>query len=391
MNSESKKIGIIKKILPILIFLFIGFICGLLMLRYLASLKESGKSVFEILIYLAVLIFGMYIAVFLHVIIHEGGHLITGLMSGYRFSSFRVGSLMWLKKDGKIRFTRLSLAGTGGQCLMAPCDMKDGRIPYVFYNLGGTLMNLLSAMIFFLLAYLVPNGIFSVLLMMLAVIGVVFALYNGIPIKLEYANNDGYNIISIGKDKEAMRAFWLQLKVNELLASGIRLKEMPEEWFKLPDQSYLNNSIVAAIAVLDCNRLIDQLRIEEAKEAIEGLLDMDTAIMGLYRNLLINDLIYCELVTANDRGKIEKLLDKQQKKFMKLMKSYPSVMRTEYVYALLGEKEDSKARQLRDSFDKKVKSYPYPVEIQMEYELIDYAYSRYLEAEKPMHSGAYSF
>jgi len=76
---------------------------------------------------------------------------------------------------------------------------------------------------------------------------------------------------------------------------------------------------------------------------------------------------------------------------MKLMKSYPSVMRTEYVYALLGEKEDSKARQLRDSFDKKVKSYTYPVEIQMEYELIDYAYSRYLEAEKPMHSGAYSF
>ncbi len=73
----------------------------------------------------------MYLAIFLQIILHEAGHLLFGLLTGYRFSSFRIGSFMWILQDGKIRFKRFSLAGTGGQCLLLPPPMVDGKMPYV--------------------------------------------------------------------------------------------------------------------------------------------------------------------------------------------------------------------------------------------------------------------
>ena len=43
------------------------------------------------------------IAVSLQVILHEAGHLICGLVSGYRFVSFRIFSLTWIRQGGKVR------------------------------------------------------------------------------------------------------------------------------------------------------------------------------------------------------------------------------------------------------------------------------------------------
>ena len=87
------------------------------------------------------------LALLAQITLHEGGHLVCGLLSGYRFCSFRVGSLMWMKVDGHLRLRRLRLAGTDGQCLMSPPDMVDGRLPVTLYNFGGALANLLFNLI----------------------------------------------------------------------------------------------------------------------------------------------------------------------------------------------------------------------------------------------------
>lgn len=111
-----------------------------------------------------------YIAMLIQIIVHEAGHLVFGLISGYKFSSFRIFSFMWVKEDGKMRLKRLSIAGTGGQCLMSPPDMVDGRIPVVLYNLGGSLMNVIVSLVFFMLYFLLTEVPFvSVLLLMIAI------------------------------------------------------------------------------------------------------------------------------------------------------------------------------------------------------------------------------
>ena len=344
-------------------FMLMGAVCGVLMVMFVEESATADRPLHEELLTLAGLFVGMYISIFLQFIIHEAGHLVFGLASGYQFSSFRVGNFMWLKEDGKLVHRRLTLAGTGGQCLMAPPEMVDGRIPVVLYNLGGSIMNLIASTVFFAVYLLVDkDSVISALALMTTVIGVVIALMNGIPLRMGTVDNDGYNAQSLGKSKEAMYGFWIQLKVNEQISKGVRLKDMPEEWLVVPADEAMRNSMVAAQGVFACNRLMDQKRFEEADQLMEHLMGIESGIIGLHRSLLI-----C------DRDVLDSMLTKEQKQFMKSMKKYPSVVRTEYVYALLGERDAAKAKACLELFEKIARTYPYPSEVQSERELIEIA------------------
>lgn len=361
----------LTRIFIVIVLAVIGFIFGAFMAEHIDSFFAEA-TFGEIIMSLSGGFIALYIAIFVQIIIHESGHLIFGKMTGYQFSSFRIGSLMWVKQDETINFRRFSLAGTGGQCLMASPDMKDGKIPYVLYNLGGSILNILSAAVFFVLYLLTINILFlSVLFFMLALIGALFAITNGIPLQLGTVNNDGHNALSLGKNPEAMRAFWIQLKVSEQNTKGVRIKDMPEEWFTIPSAEAIKNSMVSAIAVFACNRLMDAMEFKKADQTMAELLKMNTGMVGLHRSLLVVDRIYCELVSENRQEILDEMLDKNQKKFMKVMKNYPSVLRTEYAYALLSQKDIAQADKIKASFEKIATSYPYPQEIGGERELID--------------------
>lgn len=89
----------------------------------------------------------LLLALFLQVILHEGGHLVFGLATGYRFVSFRIFNLTFIRKDNKLCIKRFSIAGTGGQCLLVPPEKPLERVPTILYNLGGVLTNLLTSII----------------------------------------------------------------------------------------------------------------------------------------------------------------------------------------------------------------------------------------------------
>ncbi len=377
MNKNKKnKPGKWKEFLPIIFFMIVGGVCGIFIAEYLVQLLDTKATLSDIILTFAVLIIWLYIAIFLQIILHEAGHLIFGLFTGYKFSSFRIGSFMWIKKDEKLRFRRLSIAGTGGQCLMVPPDMENEKIPFVLYNMGGPLMNLMASGIFAGLLFLFPDvKVLSAPFAIIAVIGVAFALMNGIPMRLGTVDNDGYNALSMGKNLEALRAFWLQMKINEKITKGVRLKAMPEEWFQLPSEESMKNSMVAALGVFACSRMMDSMDFENADKTMEELMKKDTGIIGLHCSLMTVDRIYCELVRKNRSELLDDMLDKSQKKFMKAMKNFPSILRTEYAYALLAEKDEIKADEIKSKFEKIAMSYPHPSEINSERELMDYAFS----------------
>ena len=357
-------------------FMLIGAACGVLMVLFVENSAAADAPLWQLGLTLLFLLVLMYLAIFTQLVIHEAGHLVFGLISGYQFSSFRIGSFMWLKENGKIVHRRLSLAGTGGQCLMAPPERTDGKIPVVLYNLGGCIMNLVGSAAFFGLYLMIDRGRFlSIFSLMMTVIGVGVALMNGIPMRMGTVDNDGYNACSLRKSADAMYAFWLQMKVNEQLSRGVRLREMPEEWFALPSDDAMKNSMVATQGVFLCNRLMDQHRFEEADQLMAHLLAIDSGIIGLHRNLMICDRMYCELIRDNRQTVLEQMYDAEQKKFMKSMKKFPSVVRAEYAYALLAEQEHSKADASLALFEKIGKTYPYPSDIQSERELMEIAAS----------------
>ena len=114
---------------------------------------------------------------------------------------------------------------------------------------------------------------------------------------------------------------------------------------------------------------------------MEHLVGIESGIIGLHRSMLICDRMFCELIGENRQDVLDSMLTKEQKQFMKSMKKYPSVLRTEYVYALLGTKDEAKAKASLDLFEKTARTYPYPSEIQAERELIEIAQA--VAASKP--------
>ena len=322
-QKETKKRNIGQILIPAG-FVLIGAICGVLFMKFLNKTETAGTLSREKILTILVLIVSMYVALFLQIIIHEAGHLVFGLLTGYRFISFRVSSFMWMKDSDRIRFKRLSVAGTVGQCLMAPPELKDGKMPVQLYNYGGAIMNLIASAVCGGLTLLCPAGsLLRPFLLMMLVTGIAYALMNGLPIRTGLANNDGRNAWDLARNPEAVRAFWITLKMNELSAKGVCLRDMPEEWFAVPDEEGMKNGITSSLGAFACSRLMDQGKFEEADALMERLLSHPNGIPGVLRKMLVCDRIYVELIRENRPEVLEGLRTKDQVKFMKSMKKFP--------------------------------------------------------------------
>ena len=370
-ETKKKKIG---QILIPVCFVLIGAACGILFMKFLDGPETAGASRGDKILKILVALVSMCAALILQIIIHEAGHLVFGLLTGYRFISFRVSSFMWMKDNDRIRFKRMSIAGTGGQCLMAPPDLKDGKMPVQLYNYGGAIMNLIASAISGGLSLLCPAGsLFRPFLLMMLVTGIAYALMNGLPLRMSLANNDGRNAWDLARSPEAVRAFWTTMKMNELSAKGVCLRDMPEEWFAVPDEEGMKNGITSSLGAVACSRLMEQGKFEEADALMERLLSQRNGIPGVLRKMLVCDRIYVELIRKNRPEALEALRTKDQLKFMKSMKKYPSVLRTEYAYALLAEKDPEKAQTVMKAFEKAARTYPNPNDITIERELMETA------------------
>ena len=386
MSGEKKKKKAWVKYIAIGVYLAICFVIGVKLGKEIGSDIKKGESLSNKLISYVWAYIWLIVSVYLHIIIHEAGHLVFGLMSGYKFSSFRIMSFMWLNENGKIKYKRLKVAGMGGQCLMAPPDLKDGKIPVVLCNLGGSLMNFIaSAAAFFVLVcvIVIKGGIgaisdsFLIIVVIFVAIGLFLAVSNAVPLKTGTINNDGYNTVALRKSKAAMFGYWMQLKMNAEIAKGRRLKEMPAEWFVVPSDEDMKNAMAATIAVYACNRLMDEGKYEEAYRLMNHILKMDSGIVELHRDLLTCDCMYCEMIGENRREIIDGMYTNKLKKLMNAMKKFPSVIRTEYAYALFVENDEKKAEKKLEFFEKAMKKYPYESDIQSERELMEYAREKY--------------
>ncbi|MDO5134890.1 MAG: hypothetical protein Q4D55_02450 [Eubacteriales bacterium] len=369
MRRNHKKI-MTGTLLIMGVFALVGVFVGVCTAWYLdrAGLGELPRG--QRWLMLAASAVWVCISVYLQIILHEGGHMIGGLLSGYRFSSFRIGSLMWVKEGDKLHFCRLSLAGTGGQCLMLPPDRENGDFPVVLYNLGGSLANLVSALLLFWLAGLTDGILLGLFFVICAIMGLGYAFLNGVPFSTGLINNDGYNALELSQNAAARRAFWIQLAMVGQTARGIRQRDMPDRWFAMPEEEEMGSSLVASQAVFRENWLMDKKEFDQARELIDELLSKENGIVDLHRRLLICDRIFLELLSQKEEGKLKELYSREQKQFMKQMKSFPTVIRTEYAWASLYERDPEKAKKVLERFEKCSKSYPYPTDVESERELL---------------------
>ena len=353
-----------------LLFIIFG-IFGYFMGKYALIYPLFDKEV-PVVLELLFILFFTYLTFYIQIIIHEAGHLVFGLLSKYEFVSFRIGSLTLIKEDNKFKFKKFSLAGTGGQCLLSPPDFNDGKYPYVLYNLGGVLFNIFAMLLFLLIILLFkPKGIIYTFSIMMILTGFLTAILNGIPFKSELVSNDGYNALNLSKDKDALKAFWSTLKINALTQKGIRLKDLDEDYFKLSDDADLKNNITTSVYGMKENRYMDKHDFINAREIIDLLLSDKCDLNGINKNLLILDRLYIDIIEKKEIN-IDEIIDKGMKAFMKSMKNFPSIIRTQYLLGLYNHDKE-KENEALERFKKIEKTYPNIADLVSEKELMEYA------------------
>ena len=373
MEKENRKTSFMNKLkdksVPIVIF-SVGFIIGILLV--ILAVKLVGIDNITSGLMGAICMLAIFIISFIvQIIIHEAGHLVFGLLSGYDFVSFRVGSVTFIKENGKFAIKKFKIKGTAGQCLMMPRDENYKDAPYILYNLGGVLLNALISILAIIIYSLFDfNSVINLILISMFIIGLMIVITNGIPIKMSGITNDGYNVIAIGKSTSIKYYFYIQLKVNGLIYKGMRIKDMPVTWFKLEENCDLNNPLITSIKCLEANYYHDKKEFNKAKECYEDLLNKAPNILGIYESEIKCELLFYEIIGEKRENIINKLYTEELKNYIKATDCYITRKRLMYAYSKIIEKDIDKANKILNEIEVVKNTYPAKGEVESELEII---------------------
>ncbi len=365
-EMELKKIfKVIKNVGLGLIALFaIGFISG-----YVISSTDIvvPTSRYSGILGMAIIFIGVYLGAFLSIVIHEGGHLVFGLLTGYKFISFRIGRFILIKANGNYKIRVYNILGTGGQCLLDPPDLDaENNFSYKLYNLGGGIMNILVFIIS--IVYIILGGArFGIAIYLFGILNLFMGLLNLIPFT-KTINNDGKNQVLL-RDESTRLYFWKSLKINKNLTEGISMADMDRFLFEYKEADK-NSALKDGVIIANVNYNMNRGEYSLVREEIEKLLVREDLI-DLYKKELICDLMFLEVLDMNKYA-VKKLMTKDVKKYIKLTgKYYIQRKRLMYGVYLLIEDDFDKAAEELSAFNKLAKSYPYQVEIEVERKYID--------------------
>lgn len=303
--------------------------------------------------------------------IHELGHLICGLLSGYKFVSFRIFNFTLLKQDGKFRIKKFAIAGTGGQCLLTPPDLPLDEIPTGWYNFGGVLANIILLIITLPFFFLTLNPFVVEALGVFVATDVIMILINGIPMQAGGVGNDGYNMKLLKKNLLSKQGIVNQLRANALIQNGVRPKDMPDHLFLYPEDIDYKNALEVSIPLMHASRLIDRMEYVAALNEIEALYAHKDEIMPLYVKEIACELVFLYLRT----GKIEEadeLLDKDLRKYIETYrKMMSSKERLLVAIALYLDKDKATAQKLYENFKARKDKYLLQGEVKSDLALIE--------------------
>ena len=283
------------------------------------SITTVAKTILERFSLLDVLeiiwmLVALLIAFIVNIICHEGGHLVAGLLTGYRFVSFRFLNLTLIRKGGRLQWRNFELVGTGGQCLLAPPDRPIDQIDTRWYNAGGVLANIIIIVVslVLLLAFDLPSWVNELLVMMI-IMGTFIALTNGIPMKLGGVANDGLNLLQLEKDIPGKQCFCNILEVNAFSQEGVTYDEMPAHIFEVPQPIDWKNSMHVGALQAAASRMLALHQWEDAYRLLSEALENKEDYMVLYQLELENMMTQVCIAMGRDEEARQHYSDKVAK------------------------------------------------------------------------------
>ena len=370
----------IRRYVPILaigiISILVGYLIGIILKG--GSAGESTGILSQIgWAETAALLIGTFLsvalAVVLQIIIHEGGHLVAGLMTGYGFVSFRIFNVTLVRKDGSYRWKSYAVGGTGGQCLMSPPEKPLEEIDTRWYNAGGVLANVIVSTIA-LLVFLFTNlpVYLNGFLLMFFIGGYAFGLSNGIPLKMGGVCNDGYNMLFLEKNPKDKKILCDMLRMNELLQNGTQLKDMPDELFPVEGDCDWGDALQANMQIVLAGRLMNQHSFEKARLLLLEALENKKKMVGLFVMEAMTEMVFLCLINGQKEEARKYYTKKVQKYVRQFAHTQSGKQCVLFADALLLEDDRKKALSILDSVRARKDRYLAQGEVTMDIELMEW-------------------
>lgn len=338
----------LKNYFPFILNILV-IIIPLYIVTYIISKNlEFNSLILKVIIGTGVSVLYFLVSIGIHTILHEGGHLVAGLISGYKFLFFRVWKYTLVKDNNKFKIKHFHIPGSLGQCLMAPPPYNDGDFPYTLYNLGGFLFNIIFASFGLILFLYLDSDFLSAFFLSFFFVGIYLGITNIYP--FEFLPNDGTNLKSLNNSDDSKKAFYNTLLLNELSVKKQVSKSELKKYVSKHLYKDFKEPIVQGIVSENISILIEENKLREALDLAHFLLRQKNVNIILRNMIDLDRMVIYLLLGYND--KVQKLMDNPNFKKLFNQKGQGDIERLKYMYYTLYDFDENKRNNALSNFEK---------------------------------------
>jgi len=348
----------LSQILLIIFFAVLGFIGGNVGAEYIGEIDLLD------IIY-TILIIGVSFP--LHVILHEMGHVLGGLASGYEFIMFRLFNTIWIKTDDGLSKRKEYVPGVMGQALMVPPETKNNeQPPFLLYHSSGVLMNLLTAILFILLGQMTAVGWLAYFHYVSAAVALFLMITNALPLQ----GTDGYNIRKQFKEPHANTEITTILYMYRDMVQGVPLKDL-QQYVDLDSIDSLKNPNAATFYTLKADYFLAEKDFKGAHQIYEMLWNNIHDLFPAHQPNITLNYLFTLLLTNPTHANVEKITQG------KIYQKYKDIKQSEYVRvyaakALYVDEDSKKTEKLLDKGEEYITLAPTVTEEKLEEDLYQF-------------------
>jgi len=172
----------------------------------------------------------------LHTIIHELGHLVGGIFSGYKFFSFQFANFKLRKYQNTGTYSLHFESELCGQCVMIPKSTACKK--YILYNIAGIFFNFALFLIVGIFTIISYNNLPTYILVFMyafLIIGINKLLSNAIPHTNNSKLNDMSIILMLHGSKQTLADYIHYLCFYEKMVCKLPLPKQYNRQFEVTD------------------------------------------------------------------------------------------------------------------------------------------------------------
>lgn len=339
------------------------------------GMPQIDSFLVDSIIFLSIIVAAIYI----NIIIHELGHTIFGLVTGYKFNSMKIGIFVFEIKDNKKIFKIDKKYPTGGYVKMSYPNMDDeGNYPFLLHSYGGVIANMILAIIFIIiLFFLTEKSFFKTFSLTMVFTSIVSIIGNLIPSFKDNMRSDGYRINKLKNNIDFRKANWAIDKISDELSNDIRIREVDSSYFNMLKDINLENIyddilLTSGISYFLALRLLDELKIKEADIKINEILENEEIkMLEVFKTKIVFEGIFLDILNNKDKEYIDNKINGEIEKHIDDNPEDLSVLRFSYAYELIINKNIEKSLELKEKFNKLVNKSELNLDIKMEKDLIN--------------------